>query len=113
MQLILLVVSLTMIFPLINSGLLLHIEQPTFETRVKHAEIILFGRFNWAIPINMNDNLQEVYTSKQNTFEFIVYCTIKKTNIPDNVPRVIRMIIDDNGKKMRSEEKRIVFFIII
>ncbi len=113
MQLILLVVFLTMIFPLINSGLLLHIEQPTFETRVKHAEIILFGRFNWAIPINMNDNLQEVYTSKQTTFEFIVYCTIKKTNIPDNVPRVIRMIIDDNGKKMRSEEKRIVFFIII
>jgi hemerythrin superfamily protein len=91
-----------MIFPLINSASLLHIEQPTFETRVEHAETILFGRFNWAIPINNNDNLHEVYSSKQNTFEFIVYCTIKKSKIPDNVPRFIRIIIDHDGNKEKT-----------
>jgi hypothetical protein len=101
MELILLVIFsfLTVIFPLINGGILLHIEQPTFETRVKHAEIILFGRFNWAIPINTNDDLNEVYSFKQNTFEFSVYCTIKKTDKPDNVPRFIRIIIDHNGNQ--------------
>jgi hypothetical protein len=99
MELILLVIFslLTMIFPLINGGILLHIEQPTFETRVKKADMILFGRFNWAIPINNNDDLNEVYLSKQNTFEFTVYCTIKKTKKPDNIPRFIRIIIEDNG----------------
>lgn len=90
-----------MIFPLINCGILLHVEQPTFETRVKHAETILFGRFNWAIPINNNDYLNEVHSSKQNTFEFIVYCTIKKLKMPDNVPRIIRIIIDNNGNKTK------------
>jgi hypothetical protein len=94
MQLIFLLIflCLTIIFPLINSGIL-----SIFERRVQHAETILFGRFNWAIPINTNDYLNEVYSSKQNTFEFSVYCTIKKSQTPDNVPRFIRIIIDDNG----------------
>jgi len=88
-----------MIFPSINSGILLHIEKPTFETRVKHAETILFGRFNWAIPINNDDDLNKVHYFKQNTFEFSVYCTIKKSQAPDNVSRFIRIIIDHNGNK--------------
>ncbi len=99
MQLIFLLIFLilTMIFSLINCGILSHIEQSIFEQRVKHAEIILFGRFNWAIPINNNDYLNKVYSSKQNTFEFSIYCTIKKSKIPNNVPRFIHIIIDDNG----------------
>jgi hypothetical protein len=59
--------------------------------------MILFGRFNWAIPISRNDNFNEVYSFKQNTFEFNVYCTIKKTKKPDNIPRFIRIIIEHNG----------------
>ncbi|CAF0892178.1 unnamed protein product [Rotaria sordida] len=89
-----------MIFSLVNCGILLHIEQPTFETRVKHAETILFGRFNWLIPINNNDNLNEVHSLQQDTYEFIVYCTIKKSNAPENVPHFIRIIIKHNETAM-------------
>ena len=92
------ILLLIVVFSLVNGGLLLHIEQSRFETRVKQAETILFGRFNWAIPINENDHLNEVHFSKQNTFEFMVYCTIKKTKPPANVPRFIRIIIEHNGK---------------
>jgi hypothetical protein len=87
------------VFSLVNGGILLHIEQSIFETRVKQAETILFGRFNWAIPINKNDRLHEVYSPRQNTFEFMVYCTIKKTKPPNNVPRFIRISIEHNGNK--------------
>lgn len=111
MQLILIAIILrTMIFSLVNADILLHIEQSTFETRVKHAETILFGRFNWAIPISNNDKLLEVYPLKQNTFEFIVYCTIKKSNAPDNVPRVIRITIEHNGTKPMIKKKRLFIY---
>lgn len=88
---------LTLIFTVIDAGTLSQIEQTTFESRVKHAQTILFGRFNWAVPINTNDHLNEIHSFKQNTFEFIVYCTIKKTQKPDNVPRLIGILIDDDG----------------
>lgn len=98
MQLIVIgILLLTVIFSLVNTGILSHIEQPTLETRIKHAETILFGRFNWAIPVNSNDNLNEVYSSQQNTFEFVVYCTIKKSKAPENVPRFLRITITNNG----------------
>ncbi|CAF0815885.1 unnamed protein product [Adineta steineri] len=107
MQLILLsTILLTMIFSLINAGMLLHVEQPTFETRVKHAETILFGRFNWAIPISNNDHLNDVYSNKQNTFEFIVYCTIKKSKAPDNVSRYIRVTIEHNETEIDMRKNR-------
>ena len=80
--------SLTLLFSLINVVILLHIEQLTLETRVKHADTILFGRFNWE---------SFVSAEKYSTFEFIVYCTIKKSKPPANVPRSIRVIISDNG----------------
>jgi len=100
MQLILIaIILLTMVFSLVNAGILLQIEQPTFETRVKHARTILFGRFNWAIPISYNDDINEVYSSQQNTFEFIVYCTIKTNKTYENVPRFIRIIIEHKGTK--------------
>ncbi|CAF0764236.1 unnamed protein product [Rotaria sp. Silwood1] len=105
MQLILIGIFLpTVIFLLVNGGILLHIEQPTFETRVKHAETILFGRFNWLIPINNNDNLNEVHSSQQNTFEFSVYCTIKKSKAPENVPRFIRIIIKHDEIEMDMQK---------
>ena len=88
---------LTLIFTVIDAGTLSQIEQTTFESRVKHAETILFGRFNWAVPINTNDHLIEIHSFKQNTFEFTVYCTIKKSHKPDNVPRSIAILIDDDG----------------
>ena len=97
---------LTLIFPVIDAGTLSQIEQTTFEWRVKHAQTILFGRFNWAVPINKNDRFNEVHSFKQNTFEFTVYCTIKKTKKPDNVPRFIRIVIDDNGIKSISPKQR-------
>ncbi|CAF4096223.1 unnamed protein product [Rotaria socialis] len=99
-----------MIFSLVSSGILLHIEQPTFETRVKNAETILFGRFNWLIPISSNDNFNEVYSSEQNTFEFIVYCTIKKSKAPENVPRFLRIIITNNETEM--DMKKNTWFIL-
>ncbi len=130
MLLIFLVISLclTLRFPSINTALFSHIEQPTFEARVKRAETILFGRFNWAVPINTNDRLHQVHSSKQNTFEFLVYCTIKQRKTPDNVPRTIRILIDHQGKTTdtsmlrrerffffrngnRYEEKFVVYFI--
>ena len=37
------------------------IEQPNFEIRVKQAETILFGRFNWMVPINNNDHVHQVF----------------------------------------------------
>ncbi|CAF3890132.1 unnamed protein product [Rotaria sp. Silwood2] len=95
---------------IVSAGILLHIEQPTFETRVKHAETILFGRFNWLIPINNNDNLNEVHSSQQNTFEFSVYCTIKKSKAPENVPRFIHVIIKHNETEM--DMKKNTWFIL-
>jgi hypothetical protein len=38
------------------------------------------------MPISDNNNPNEVYSPKQNTFKFTVYCTIKTTKGPDNVP---------------------------
>jgi hypothetical protein len=100
MQLTLVIILLLIVvFSLVSGGILLHIEQPPFETRVKQSETILFGRFNWAVPINNNDHLNEVYSSEQNTFEFMVYCTIKKSKAPDNVSRFIRITIEHNGNK--------------
>lgn len=100
--------SLTVIFPLMKGNILSHIEQSTFELRVKQAETILFGRFHWTMPINHNDRENEVYANKQDTFEFIVYCTIKKSKAPENVPRFIRILISDSGKKIVK-----FFFLII
>ncbi|CAF1464085.1 unnamed protein product [Rotaria magnacalcarata] len=99
-----------MIFSLVSCGILLRIEQPTFETRVKNAETILFGRFNWLIPISSNDNFNEVHSSEQNTFEFIVYCTIKKSKAPENVPRFLRIIITNNETEM--DMKKNTWFIL-
>lgn len=94
---------LTMIFPLINGNILSRIEQPAFELRVKQAETILFGRFLWMIPINHNDLENIVHATKQDTFEFSVYCTIKKSKAPENVPRVIRILIPDTGRIHQKE----------
>ncbi|CAF1321691.1 unnamed protein product [Adineta ricciae] len=89
--------SLTLLFSLINVAILLHIEQSTLETRVKHADTILFGRFNWE---------SFVSAEKYNTFEFIVYCTIKKSKPPANVPRSIRVIISDNATEIDMKKNR-------
>lgn len=92
---------LTLIFTVIDAGSLSQIEQTTFEARVKTADTILFGRFNWAVPIsNTDDHLNEIHSFKQNTFEFIVYCTIKRSQKPDNVPRLIGIEIDDVGTRI-------------
>ncbi|UJR35228.1 hypothetical protein I4U23_027993 [Adineta vaga] len=88
---------LTIVFSLINVVILLHIEQSTFETRVKHADTILFGRFNWAIPLQ---------TERQNIFEFIVYCTIKKSKSPVNVPRSIQIIISNNETEFDMRQNK-------
>lgn len=88
---------LTMIFPLVTSGILLQIEQQNFEQRIKHADTILFGRFNWVLPMNDNNDYNQVHASRQTIYEFIVYCTIKKSKVPENVSHFIRIIIKDNG----------------
>jgi hypothetical protein len=40
------ILLLSVILLLVNGSILSRIAQTTFETRVKHAEIILFGRLN-------------------------------------------------------------------
>jgi hypothetical protein len=113
MQLILIVILLllSLIFSLVDTAGLLHVEQTRFEARVKHAETILFGRFNWAIPISNNDNFNLVHSTKQNTYEFSVYCTIKKSKTPDNVSRFIRVAIEHNGRIKKIMFCKIFVFI--
>ena len=82
---------LNIIFSSINGHSLSHIEYIKFEKYVKNVETILFGRFNWKLSIN---HFNEVY---YNTYGFMVYCTIKKSKLPDNVPYYIYITIKDNS----------------
>ena len=94
---------LIVLVSLVHAGALSQSEQASFEARVKHADTILFGRFNWAIPVSVDGDAQLVHGVRQNAFEFIVYCTIKKIRTPDNVPRVIRVAIEHNGNEDHLE----------
>jgi hypothetical protein len=86
-------------FTRVDAGALSQLEQNAFEKRVKQADTILFGRFHWALPVGSTDNIDLVHLGKQNTFEFVVYCTIKRTRRPSNVPRLIRMTIEHSGNR--------------
>ena len=86
-----------LVFDHSHPAVLSRIEQTAFETRVKQADTILFGKFNWDISLDQNDDIDQIYSPKQDTFEFIVYCTIKKTGGSTNVPHLIRIIIEDAG----------------
>ena len=82
---------------LVHAGALSPSEHASFEARVKHADTILFGRFNWAIPVSADGDAQLIHDVRQNVFEFVVYCTIKKIRAPDNVLRVIHVAIEHYG----------------
>lgn len=73
------------------------IEHDAFEKRVKQADTIIFGRFHWLLPIGKIDGIDSVHATQQDTFEFIVYCTMKNKKSPNNIPHVIVVTIEDYG----------------
>ena len=107
MQLIVVVLSVFLVTvrdSRVDAARLSQLEQSVFESRVRNASTILFGRFNWAMPISPTDNIDLVHSMQQNTFEFTVYCTIKKSQGLDNVSRFLRVMIKKNGKRRRFSE---------